>query len=238
STLRFGSGGTANPTAPGTGTGEAIGSKRTAGGNTYGLDFYTASAARMSITNGGYVGIGTTTPSALLHLNGSALATAWNTSSDIRLKEHISEIENPLEKILNLRGVEFDWRKDIDQPTQHEQTHDIGVIAQEVEQQFPEAVTTGKDGYKSVAYPKLVSPIIGAIKTLYNHIIGVENQQANQEGQIASLKMQTYSKAEKTEVEVLKNENSNLKAEVDKAKKENAKIKARLERIEKMLKVK
>lgn len=47
-TLKFGGGG----------TGEAIGSKRTSGDNQYGLDFYTASTNRMSITNGGNVGIG------------------------------------------------------------------------------------------------------------------------------------------------------------------------------------
>ncbi|MGZ3769156.1 MAG: tail fiber domain-containing protein [Bdellovibrio sp.] len=187
------------------------------------------------VLNSGLVGIGTPSPTALLHVNGSALATAWNTSSDIRLKEHISEIENPLEKILSLRGVEFDWRKDIEQPTQHKQTHDIGVIAQEVEKQFPEAVTTAKDGYKSVAYAKLVSPIIGAIKNLYNRIRGIEDQQTTQARQIASLKKQTDSKVDKTEFEVLKMENSQLKAEVDKAKKENAEIKARLERLEKAM---
>ncbi len=43
-------------------SGEAIGSKRTAGGNRFGMDFYTASTNRMTITNLGNVGIGTTTP--------------------------------------------------------------------------------------------------------------------------------------------------------------------------------
>lgn len=60
-TLRFGP----------TNSGEAIGSKRTAGGNQFGLDFYTTSTNRMSITTGGNVGIGTSTPSALLDVNGS-----------------------------------------------------------------------------------------------------------------------------------------------------------------------
>ncbi len=43
---------------------EGIGSKRTAGGNQWGLDFYTAGNNRMCITSGGKVGIGTTSPSA------------------------------------------------------------------------------------------------------------------------------------------------------------------------------
>ncbi|WP_413582957.1 tail fiber domain-containing protein [Bdellovibrio sp. HCB288] len=138
--------------------------------------------------NGGFVGVGTMSPSALLHVNGSALATAWNTSSDMRLKENIIEIQNPLEKILSLRGVEFDWRHDVNQPTKHEQRHDIGVIAQEVEKQFPEAVTSVKDGYKSVAYSKLVSPIIGAIKELYAKFKGHDEQLEKQARELASIK--------------------------------------------------
>jgi len=53
-------------------SGEGIASKRTAGGNQYGLDFYTGFAPRMSITsaaNGGNVGIGTTSPLAPLHVH-------------------------------------------------------------------------------------------------------------------------------------------------------------------------
>jgi hypothetical protein len=51
------------------GTGEGIGSKRTATGNQYGLDFYTGSANRMSITNGGQVGIGNSNPAYQLDVS-------------------------------------------------------------------------------------------------------------------------------------------------------------------------
>ena len=53
------------------GSGEGIASKRTAGGNQYGLDFYTASNNRMSIDSNGKVGINTTTPSQRLEVNGN-----------------------------------------------------------------------------------------------------------------------------------------------------------------------
>ena len=46
----------------GVGSGEGIASKRTAGGNQWGLDFYTSFANRMSIANNGFVGIGRQTP--------------------------------------------------------------------------------------------------------------------------------------------------------------------------------
>ena len=59
-------------------SGEAIGSARS-GTNTMGLDFYTQFAKRMSITQGGYVGIGTATPAYPLDVNtiGGTLAGAY-----------------------------------------------------------------------------------------------------------------------------------------------------------------
>lgn len=54
-------------------SGETISSKRTTGGNQYGLDFYTSSILRMSVTTGGNVGINTT-PTSTLAINGSIAA--------------------------------------------------------------------------------------------------------------------------------------------------------------------
>jgi hypothetical protein len=162
------------------------------------IALFTAGQNRLHIKGDGNVGIGTTNPTALLHVNGVALATAWNTSSDVRLKEHITEIENPLDKILQLRGVEFVWRSDVGAPTKHDQTHDIGVIAQEVEKVFPEAVTSPKDGgFKSVAYSKLIAPVIGAIQELYHHVMDLEGRSRDQNREVASLKNKVHSLEEK-----------------------------------------
>ena len=75
-------------------------------------------------------------------------------NSDEKLKESVVTIENALEKVLSLRGVEYD-RIDSGE-------HQIGVIAQEVEKIVPEVVYG--DEIKSVAYGNLVGLLIEAIK--------------------------------------------------------------------------
>jgi len=106
--------------------------------------------------------------------NGNASATGTVTaSSDIRLKKNIKTIENALDKVLNLRGVEFD-RIDID-------THQIGLIAQEVEEVIPDVVHTNENGLKSVAYGNIVAILIESIKELKGEISELKEKVAKLE---------------------------------------------------------
>ena len=135
--------------------------------------------------------------------------------------------------ILRLRGVEFDWRNDVNAPTKHEQTHDIGVIAQEVEKVFPEAVTSPKnDGYKSVAYSKLVAPLIEGVKYLYLKFLSHDEQLSTQARQIASL---TSEKADNRQVQQLLNENQLKDQEIEKLKNKNLELEKRLQRLEQLM---
>ena len=119
-----------------------------------------SSHGRLTIAENGNVGIATLTPSYTLDVNGTIRGN--NVSpSDIRFKTNISTIENPLDKISKLRGVTYEWSD----PSRGV-GEQIGLIAQEVEQVFPEAVSTDTEGYKSVAYATLVGPLIEAVKTL------------------------------------------------------------------------
>ena len=83
-------------------------------------------------------------------------------SSDAALKDNIKNIQNPLSKISKLNGVSFTWNNN--QKTYS--GYDIGVIAQEVQDVFPEIVTTREDGYKAVRYEKLIPLLIECIKEL------------------------------------------------------------------------
>ena len=81
------------------------------------------------------------------------------TSSDISLKDNIVTYENALDKVLAMRGVEYD-RNDLDGK------HEVGLIAQEVEEIIPELVGESRDGIKNVAYGKLTAVLIEAVKEL------------------------------------------------------------------------
>ena len=81
-------------------------------------------------------------------------------SSDERLKDNIKPIENAIDKVKAIGGYEFDWN---DNQESYE-GHDVGVIAQEIEEVLPEVVTTRDSGYKAVQYEKMVPLLIEAIK--------------------------------------------------------------------------
>ena len=88
-------------------------------------------------------------------------------TSDKRLKENIKPLDNALDKVLQINGIEFDSKQltKKEKKTIHgNEGHDVGVIAQEIEEVLPEVVTTRDTGYKAVKYEKIVPLLIEAIK--------------------------------------------------------------------------
>jgi hypothetical protein len=141
----------------------------------------------------GNVGIRTITPQYELDVAGTIRGN--NVSpSDSRWKKAITPCDDALERVTQLQGVTFQWTD----PSRGEGIQ-IGVIAQDVEQVFPEVVSTDSEGYKSVAYDRLVAPLIEAVKELK-----AENEQYQQELEIL--------KAEKIRMQV---ENTQMKEDFE-----------------------
>jgi hypothetical protein len=113
------------------------------------------------------VGIGTTNPSYTLTVAGTAWVTsgAWS-GSDARWKTNVSNLSNSLNKILELQGVNFDWKTEEYPEMNFVNGTQIGFIAQDVEDIIPEVVTTNDEGYKGISYEKLVPVLSEAIKEL------------------------------------------------------------------------
>lgn len=117
-------------------------------------------------------------PGTALYVGGDIIAF----SSDIRIKKDIRQIEHPLEKIKQIRGVRYN-HNDFGIEQGFTKEPQVGVIAQEVEKVLPEVVTLAPfdydgvddhgnkrsksgENYKTVKYEKIVPLLIEAIKEL------------------------------------------------------------------------
>ncbi|MFX4300157.1 tail fiber domain-containing protein [Pseudosulfitobacter pseudonitzschiae] len=98
---------------------------------------------------------------------GTATGTV-STPSDERLKENVSDIVNALDKLSQLRPVEYDLKED--------GTHNYGVIAQELEAIYPEMVNVNDEGILSVEYQQLISPMLAALLEMDARITALESQ--------------------------------------------------------------
>jgi uncharacterized protein (UPF0218 family) len=79
--------------------------------------------------------------------------------SDARVKANVEVIDNPLERLSKVRGVTF-TRTDLEDPTKRY----TGVIAQEMREALPEAVSENSNGELSVSYGNTVGLLIESIK--------------------------------------------------------------------------
>ena len=91
-------------------------------------------------------------------------------SSDERLKDNITYIHRPMDKINKIGGYKFTWNDKQDTYL----GKDVGVLAQEIEAVLPEIVTTRGSGYKAVKYEKIVPLLIEGIKELDKKIKDIE----------------------------------------------------------------
>jgi Chaperone of endosialidase len=130
------------------------------------LAFRPNDSEAMRITTAGLVGIGTTSPSYTLHVNGSVAGTsAYVNLSDARYKKNIEPLESGLREVEQLRPVTFEYKvpKDIGMEGQQ-----IGFTAQDVEMVLPSVVVTedNDEGTKEMKYSELIPVLTKAIQEL------------------------------------------------------------------------
>ena len=87
---------------------------------------------------------------------GKIKAAAFVTYSDESLKEEVTAMDNALDAVMSLNGVEFTWKNSGER--------DFGFLAQEVKNVLPKAVSVGNDGIHGVDYSRLTSVLVEAVK--------------------------------------------------------------------------
>jgi hypothetical protein len=115
----------------------------------------------------GYVGIGTGSPSAELHVVGDICYTGTiGACSDARYKSGVEPVSDALDKVSRLRGVNFDWKTEEYPDRRFTDDRQVGFIGQELKEIVPEVVMEDDNGYLSVDYGRLTPVLVEAIKDL------------------------------------------------------------------------
>lgn len=98
--------------------------------------------------------------------DGNALAGAWTNTSDKRLKTDFIEIDNALEKVETLNAVTYRKKFNLESEEYSEQ-REAGLIAQDVQEVLPEAVSVhGDDEILGVNYAGVTALLVNAVKEL------------------------------------------------------------------------
>jgi Chaperone of endosialidase len=103
--------------------------------------------------------------------NGNALKPgggSWGTTSDAALKKNISTLTGALDKLLQLRGVTFEWKEPEKQGNLV--GAQIGLVAQEVEPVFPEWIGATRDGAKTLSIRGFEALVIEAFRQIREDI--------------------------------------------------------------------
>ncbi|MES2623249.1 MAG: tail fiber domain-containing protein [Patescibacteria group bacterium] len=139
---------------------------------------------KMRIANNGFLGIGTTTPTAQLSNTGTVRFASLvggganlvvdslgnvTVSSDERLKDIQGEFKTGLEKILGLNPIMYKWKPETGYDTTNAYA---GFSAQNVQENIPEAVGTDGRGFLTLADRPILAALVNAVKEIATKIEG------------------------------------------------------------------
>jgi len=141
--------------------------------------------------------------------------------SDRRLKYVGSENKSGLEKIKQLKVFNYTFKKD------SKKTPRVGVMAQDLQKVFPDAVTKGKDGFLMIRMEDMFYAVVNAVKELDAKITVILSETKNLKTQLTEILKQVQD--DRKILKQVQNDNKQLK-------KENAELKARLDRLEAKMK--
>lgn len=163
----------------------------------------------------GRVGIGTTAPADLLHVNGDirgaclknigGTVLTGSCSSDERFKKNITPFQNELDRITRLEVVTYNWRREEFPEKNWGTQKELGLIAQQVEQIMPEMVEVDRDGYRRIHFERIPLLALQAVRELYQLFLG-------QDRRVASLEEKSQQQA--IQIEKLEKENEALRADI------------------------
>jgi hypothetical protein len=137
------------------------------------LRFATQSDTNVMVLTNGNIGIGIASPQYLLHVNGTAGKLgggSWDNASDIRLKDIDGAYTRGLEDIIRLRPIRFHYKHG-NARSLPSSNAEIGFVAQEVREVFPECVTQGADGYMDFNMHAVNVALVNAVTELHAQLV-------------------------------------------------------------------
>ncbi|ETV91156.1 hypothetical protein H310_14167 [Aphanomyces invadans] len=138
-------------------------------------------AGDMYVESNAYVGGG-------LVVDGQVMGSgSYVDSSDARFKTNVTALSAALARVKQLRGVEYNYDRDAFPRKGFSGRREIGFVAQEVDDVLPEVVTTDSDGFKYVAYSRIVPVVVEAVKSQASQVDALESQVAALQAQVDRL---------------------------------------------------
>lgn len=135
----------------------------------------------------------------------------WNPSSDRRLKNVGDVYKGGLAELKKLEFYHYTFKKD------ENKTPRVGVMAQDLQKVFPDAVIKGEDGFLRIRLEDMFYAVINAVKELDTRLTAISEQVKSNVDLIS--KLQDKVTAQDSEIKELKKQNSEFEKRLEKLEK-------------------